>query len=249
MPRFYRKWRFLRFWVLWILLCSMPGIWFWVAVGLLMAFNLLRAWQIIRGLRGRTGSHVVDVDDDLPLKGWKVAQVTTARDKPFRPLVSTTRYGRDCRAECPTGIPGIPHEDHHYCGFYAFMKKRRLLAAELSIPGAAVLEVELSGTVLEGSRGILRGGYQRVLQVGLPAFCVTCETPIPRPTAGFVLRDGHYESSCEKCAHGKELSSLQDLQELTGTEVRLSDGLIATVSRLFWAPFQQRRPVVSLKKG
>jgi hypothetical protein len=75
----------------------------------------------------------------------------------------------------PHGVPDLGCS----CGFHAFKEERaavKLLSERPPVSrlfGAALLDVDLAGTVIEFDRGF-RAGRQRVLGVQVPRWCVPC---------------------------------------------------------------------------
>jgi hypothetical protein len=125
--------------------------------------------------------HAPDLDEGAPaLHAVKIATpVVWGADAhlQFIPKVMATAgsYAPVEVARCTRGH-AAPEPDCH-CGFHA-AHDVRLLARMVPRPGAgaAVLNVELGGTCVEGSRGV-RAAEQRVLRVSLADSCFACSSP------------------------------------------------------------------------
>ncbi|MFP5252176.1 MAG: hypothetical protein ACLGH4_00075 [Actinomycetes bacterium] len=166
----------------------------WVALVALLAVVVLghrrvRAWVWSGRLPGRLGAlPVVDVEHHEAPRGHKTAQLL------LEPPAPDTAGGRIRLAGVSIGgvyevedvavcVRGAAHEVPDLacaCGFHAFTDRDEataLLARRFGFGGAviarALLEVDLSGTVIEHDRGFRAGG-QRVLAVRLLPWCADC---------------------------------------------------------------------------
>jgi hypothetical protein len=140
-------------------------------------------------------------DETLPSherpRGYKAARLVAdaAGGGSFLGLTLGGLYGHDDRAVCEVLAGALPpprrwgrrrrptaHEAPDLtctCGFYAFHGREGALGLLTARPpisrqlGVVLLEVDLSGTVIEFDRGF-RAGQQRVLGVQVPRWCVPC---------------------------------------------------------------------------
>jgi hypothetical protein len=131
-------------------------------------------------------------------EGYKVAKLVVdpaSGQAGFLGLTVGGLYGGDTAASCEVLSGWLPpprrwgrrrppsaHEAPDLsctCGFHAFSRRSealRLLAERPPVSrqfGAALLEVDLAGTVIEFDRGF-RASHQRVLGVQVPRWCVPC---------------------------------------------------------------------------
>lgn len=104
--------------------------------------------------------------------GFRYAYLSSGGQKVyFRSIVQSVLFGIAERAKCLSGADHKVPDPGCMCGFYALRKAERLAWKVPGRLGAKVLlQVQLSGTVVEGKNGF-RGARQDVLKVWLPSRC------------------------------------------------------------------------------
>lgn len=161
----------------------------WLALLVLAGMLLLGRRRWVAAARGghlpwRVGALPVEevAAEDAP-RGWKCAQLLISPDRRaarFAGISIGCSYRADDTGTC------VRHRSHHVpelsceCGFYAFFDREQaveLLGRRGGAAGGTVvrslLEVELTGTVVEHERGY-RAEHQRVLGVVVLPWCADC---------------------------------------------------------------------------
>jgi hypothetical protein len=159
-----------------------------VLVGLVAVVVLgqrrLRAWVWSGRLPGRLWAlPVTEVGHDQAPRGHKTAQLLLSPDGALVRLAGVSIGGLYEVEDDAVCVRGGDHEVPDLgcaCGFYAFRERAEavaLLARRFGFGGSviarALLEVDLSGTVIEHDHGFRAGG-QRVLAVRLLGWCADC---------------------------------------------------------------------------
>jgi hypothetical protein len=161
-----------------------------------------------------------------PIVAVKMARLVAADARvqfvPCFPRALSHPYDAVTDAVCEGGRPHRAPDEHCRCGFHAVKARNELWRLDPARE-AVVLDVELSGTVIEHEFGY-RASRQAVLGVCLPATCTRWRCR--RPTAGVApYQSSAYEFElkpwtplrpvCERCGK-RHLWSLADLaSELT----------------------------------
>lgn len=173
---------------------------------------------------------------DTAFIGWKRAGLTVHSGRAHFTGVGIKRtYGVDedaAHAVTPLStwlFPDVyPHEVPdptgvcQSCGFYAFADRDNALLRD----GTALLQVELSGTVIRHERGY-RAGHQRVLGVWVERWCQLCDrataTGLHPTTHRHPFTDGTpLEPRCDLCSVF-DAWPLADVANMLGCEVRWLD--------------------------
>lgn len=224
-----------------IFLYAASGAFFGFALGIVVTAIVRLAVGLLLRLgidpRRRKPTEVEDVFGETPLSGWKVARVQIG-DKPFVPIVSPHRYAATETAHCEKGGDGPPPHDNeplHHCGFYAYLDRRSAVEHSFLRPDRALLQVELYGLVIEGTRKILRAQYQRVMGISFAPACDVCVWPIPRPAVAFSAnRQGFVRPTCGRHEPPDALMSLADVRNLVKTGVSWQDNSLSRWSGRLW---------------
>lgn len=183
-----------------------------------------------------------------PLLGYKRAVLTVSfrsggRLRHARPVAARFRalnhsvfYAPDDEARCAILADfHSPPADDCACGFYALKDRETVVASRFAgarfrtQPGTtAVLEVQLYGDVVEGSKGF-RASCQQVLAVEVNSACYLCkaQTTSPRLEVGPLVAEPDGEVStyalralCDSCANPAAPSvSFSELASLLGVDV------------------------------
>lgn len=164
-----------------------------------------------------------------PIVAVKMARLVAADARvqfvPCFPRALSHPYEAVADAVCEGGRPHGAPEEHCRCGFHAVKARNELWRLDPARE-AVILEVELSGTVIEHEFGF-RASRQAVLGVFLPATCTRWRCR--RPTAGVApYQSSAYEFElkpwtplrpvCERCGK-RHLWSLADLASDLKVEV------------------------------
>jgi hypothetical protein len=134
-----------------------------------------------------------------PIAARKLARLGVEHDRVvlrpafFRQLGDA--YGALAQASCALGDHDAPHADCS-CGFYAVADDAQLWRLGADEPELAVLDVELSGRVIEHDHGY-RASNQHVLGVCFHGVCVRCGR---RAEAFSQRRFGSLVPACRSCA-------------------------------------------------
>lgn len=183
------------------------------------------------------------VRQEEAVRGWRLARLGLTPDKAsvrLRALHYDVNLLPEARSECmgnranwsfatlfstPEKCSDSPAAACS-CGFYALEDRRQLSTQAICTmptdhPFTVELEVDLSGRVIEGQRG-LRAQHQRILTCWLPGACgggFMCEeAPVV-----VVLKPNKSYVACEKHAEGaKRTATLAQLSNRLGVEVRRS---------------------------
>jgi hypothetical protein len=170
---------------------------------------------------------------DEPIVGLKYAAVVIDDEGEFRFQSTTSRSGHarcydvEGRAVCQSGREHRAPSWRCTCGYYAMGDAATLRTAWERIgidPDWAMLEVELTGRVIEHDRG-WRGQRQTILAAVWDDRCSRCGQAT---ATGFILptRFGTaVRPVCRPCGR-REWTSPADLAGRLGTEVRLASGVM-----------------------
>jgi hypothetical protein len=143
---------------------------------------------------------------DEPIRTVKLAEIRGA----VRPKVYPIgRYRRRSYDHLGPATARCHHRRHRApavtctCGFHAVRSVDDLPMVTKVLAASVVLDVELSGTVIEHERGY-RAEHQSVLGIRFPSRCSRCGG-----TASHVLRGRLWKSACDRCAasarHGRAM--------------------------------------------
>lgn len=160
-----------------------------------------------------------------PFRGFKLARIVFLRDRlRLAPLHHRPGgpgfYDASGFAVCEEQHEHRPPQWSCTCGFHVVTARDelwRLGWVELATP---VLEVELSGRIIEHRHG-LRGEYQEVLSVEVPDRCQRCGAPAS--CLGSFSRRAGLGPSCQRCARRSRFSFTRLEQDL-GVPVRIVRG-------------------------
>jgi hypothetical protein len=112
-----------------------------------------------------------------PIKGRKFARLVRRGDGiAFLPAffqANSAPYRAASHATCELGEPHPAPDPRCTCGFYAVADDEQLWRLGTGDPELVVLDVDLSGRVIEHEHGY-RASNQRVRQVSVPRRCVRC---------------------------------------------------------------------------
>ena len=134
-----------------------------------------------------------------PIEAFKLARLGVERDQVvlrpafYRQLGAS--YGPVADASCPLDTHDAPDADCS-CGFYAVADEGQLWRLGADEPELAVVEVELSGRVIEHDHGY-RASHQRVRAVRVHGVCVRCGG---RAEVFGSRRFGGLVPACRRCA-------------------------------------------------
>ena len=126
-------------------------------------------------------------------------------------------YGATAKADCPFGRGHDAPEPACTCGFYAVATDDELWRLGGDEPDLAVLEVELSGRVIEHEHGY-RASHQRIRTVRMHRRCSRCGRPAELLHR---RRFGTLVPACERCA--RRPITLDDAGASLGTELAFDD--------------------------
>lgn len=180
-----------------------------------------------------------------PVRAWKVARISPVGAAGWRyrglRLVPGNSYRTVDEAICLHDGRHQPPAFECDCGFWAVPSPDDLTSAvgDLVDPACALLEVDLSGTLVEhehddGRLGGWRASHQTVLRVRFDRRCAGCG----EPAKGFAERERFVVPACGTCrGAGPVRWSVADVAGRLGTEVELAE--LGGVSRR--APAAERR--------
>ncbi len=136
---------------------------------------------------------------DEPLRSVKLAEIRGIVAPRVHPI---GRYRRRAYEHLEPTTARCHHRSHDApaiectCGFHAVRHVDQLPEVTTVVADSVVLDVELSGTVVEHEHGY-RAEQQSVLGVRFPAACSWCGAEATRVVAGRIWR-----SSCARCLTG-----------------------------------------------
>jgi hypothetical protein len=162
-----------------------------------------------------------------PIEACKLARLGIEHDdvvlRPafYRQLGAS--YGTIARASCPLSSHDAPQADCS-CGFYAVADEGQLWRLGADEPELAVVEVELSGRVIEHDHGY-RASHQRVRALRVHGVCVRCGR---RAEVFGKRRFGGLVPACRRCA--RRQIDARSVSDALGVPVRFTTDDPAPIS-------------------